>query len=194
MWAASMSRPEWALLLTPPGRPKLDEVFTIAAALVRVGRRIAGFAQTRSPDGGCVYDLHCLARVEPPVPIGRRGRNAGPGEELFCNCVFKPDAFVAARRWLERDLPGCDVAIIDELSKLEATGAGHVPSVELALRSAPLTLLSIRADLLASFMERFDLPEPIAVLQRGAPAEDFVRALIDHLRAATESGLRSISL
>lgn len=189
-----MSRPDWALLLTPPGQPKLDEVFRIAASLAGAGRRIAGFAQARSPEGGCVYDLHCLARVEPPVAIGRRGRNPGPGEALFCNCVFRPDAFVAAQRWLERDLPGCDVAIIDELSKLEATGAGHVPSVELALRRAPLTLLSIRADLLASFMERFDLAEPISVLQRGAPADVFVRTLIDHRRAATEPGLRSLSL
>jgi hypothetical protein len=188
-----MARPDWALILTPPGQRKLDEVFGIAAWLQSAGLRVAGFVQARSPEGGCVYDLFRLGRVEPPVAIGRRGRNAGPGEELFCNCVFRPDAFIAAYRWLEHDLPGCDVAIIDELGKYESTGAGHVPSVELALRHAPLTVLSIRADLLATFMERFDLPEPIAVLQRGDPSEGFVGAVLDHCGVATVSGLRSFS-
>lgn len=196
----SSSRSTWALLLTPPGQRKHDEVFVIAAALADAGARVAGFAQRRAAEGGCIYELHCLGRDEPAVSIGRRGRSPGPGEELFCNCVFRPDAFAAARRWLERDLPGCDVAIIDELSKLESTGAGHVASVSLAVRQAPLTLLSIRADLLAAFMERFELGEPLAVLDRGAPPDGFVAALLDHVRhtrhlhATTASGPRAISL
>ncbi|MBZ0235114.1 MAG: DUF2478 domain-containing protein [Deltaproteobacteria bacterium] len=186
--------PSWALLLTPPGQRKSDEVFAIASALTAAGRRVAGFAQLRAPEGGCIYELHCLGRAEPAVSIGRRGRTPGPGEELFCNCVFRPDAFVTARGWLERDLPGCDVAIIDELSKLETTGGGHVAAVPLVLARAPLTLLSIRADLLATFMERFELPEPMAMLSRGDPPQRFVAALIDHLRAsATDLGARSIS-
>lgn len=188
------SRPTWALVLTPPGQRKADELFGVASALVTAGLRVAGFAQLRAPEGGCIYELHCLGGSEAPVSIGRRGRTPGPGEELFCNCVFRPDAFATARRWLERDVAGCDVAIIDELSKLEATGGGHVAAVEVALHRAPLTLLSIRADLLASFMERFDLPEPVASLERGDPSIAFVRALIDVRRAAPESAAHPLSL
>lgn len=173
-----MASPTWALLLTAPGQPKADEVFTVAAALTARGATVAGFAQARAPEGGCLYELHCLGRPEASVSMGRRGRVPGPGEELFCNCVFRPDAFATARGWLARDLPGRDVAIIDELSKLEATGGGHVDAAALALAAAPVSLLSIRRDLLATFMERFALGEPCAVLDRGAPIDDFVAAVV----------------
>lgn len=196
MCAAGMSpspaSPPWALLLTPRDQRKHDEIFTIASALVAAGRRIAGFAQRRAPEGGCIYELHCLGHAEPAVSIGRRGHTPGPGEELFCNCVFRPDAFVTARGWLERDLPGCDLALIDELSKYEATGGGHVPAVSLALARAPLTLLSIRADLLATFVERFELGEPIAMIERGDAPEGFVAAVLDYLQTPS-SGPRSVS-
>ncbi len=186
------ARRPWALFLTHPGQQKSDEVFRLAAALSGSGLRVAGFAQRRADGGGCGYELVSLGRTEPSLAVGRRGRTPGPGDEAFCNCVFRPDAFITARGWLERDLAGADVAIIDELSRLESTGGGHVPAVSLALRQAPLTVLSVRADLLSTFMERFELGEPFAVIERGDPLGGFAAALCGLRRATPEPGARSL--
>lgn len=195
MLAAAMPptspRSRWALILTPPGQRKTGEVFTVAAALADRGLRVAGFAQERLPDGGKRYQLRCLgASAEPPVPIVRRGVAPGDGEQPFCNCVFRPDAFVTGRAWLARDLPACDVAVLDEISRLEATGGGHADAVTAALGAAPLTVLSIRADRLSALMERFGLGEPLAVLEQGDAPTAFIDAVLDSHRSAPTSGAR----
>ena len=60
-----------------------------------------------------------------------------------------------------------------------ATGSAALGvAAALALAAAPVSLLSIRRDLLATFMERFALDEPCAVLDRGAPIDDFVAAVV----------------
>jgi nucleoside-triphosphatase THEP1 len=180
----------WALIVCPPGQPKTTAAFDVAAALAARGLRVAGFAQRRLPDAPRRYELCCLAADEPPVPLGRRGGTPGPGEEPFCNCVFKPDAFVEARAWLARDLPGCDVVVIDELSRMEATGGGHTKAALVAVARAPLTVLSIRGDRLSAVMDRLSLGDPVAVLEQGDALEPFVAAVADAALAAHKAGAR----
>jgi len=176
------SRPSWALILTPPGERKRDEVLVVAAALRERGLRTAGFAQRRLAEGSKKYELRSLGQEAPPVPIVRRGSTPGPDEEPFCSCVFRPDAFATGRTWLASDLPGCDVAVLDEISRLEAAGGGHAGAVTEALGQAPVTVLSVRADRLAALVERFGLGDPLAVLEQGEPTAPFVEAVVAHVR------------
>ncbi len=180
----AVRRPRWALILTPPDHRKTDQVVTVAELLTSRGVRVAGFAQRRRLDATRHYELHCLTVDEAPVPIARRGGQAGPGDQPFCNCVFRSDAFAIARAWLARDLPDCDVAVIDEVSRLEASGGGHAIAVAEALARAPLTVLSIRADRLAVLMDRFGLDEPVAVLESDDSPLPFVDAVVDCFRVA----------
>lgn len=185
--------PRWALILTPPGQRKSDEVFTVAAALAGRGLRLAGFAQQRRPDAPRRYMLCGLGSDDVPVPIARRGGTPGPEEEPFCGCVFIPDAFATARTWLARDLPACDVAVLDEISRLEVTGGGHAEAVAEALARAPLTVLSVRANHLSALMDRFELPEPLAVLEQGDPPEAFLAAIVDLFPAASMFVARGVA-
>ncbi len=190
--AAGASPPRWALVVIPPAQRKRDEAFTIARALRDHGLRVGGFAQRRAARGGRAYEVVSLGVEAPPVPIARRGVAPGPGEEPFCNCAFRPDAFATARGWLDEALSACDVVVLDEVSRLEATGGGHAAAVSLALARAPLTVLSVRADRLSPLMERFGLADPCAVLEQGDPPAAFVAAILDSIGGAPRSGARPL--
>lgn len=168
-----MTRAPWALVSTPPREPKTARVRRIVDELGARGLRVAGFVQQRLPDAPRSYELVRLG-ADDRAPVARRGTTPGPEEEPFCNCVFRPDGFTAARAWLDADLPDGDVVVLDEISRLEATGGGHAAAVEAALARAPVVVLSVRADRLAALMERFGLPEPIATVE----ADDDVPALV----------------
>ena len=95
-----------------------------------------------------------------------------PGQTAFCSFLFRDDAFSTARDWLERDARTSDVVVIDEVSKLEASGKGHHDTIRHALAlNDVVVVLCIRADQLFYVVERFDL-EDDAVAVMEIPADD----------------------
>jgi len=165
--APAVTAPRWALVSLPPGARPGDGIAALVDALAGRGLRLAGFRQSRDLAGGRRrYLLHRVGATD-RAELGRRGGGAGTGEHEFCNCVFRDDAFPTAHAWLAADAPGADLVVLDELSRLEATGGGHAPAIALALASPAVSLLSVRADRLAALMERFGLDQPLAAFDAG---------------------------
>ena len=116
--------------------------------------------------------------------LARRATDARPGEETFCSFAFDLTAFARARSWIEGDVEGCDVIVIDEVSRLEAAGRGHADAIVDALASGRLVVLSVRADQAFDVLSRFALEEPAAALElaRSPSLDVFVPALVAAVR------------
>jgi nucleoside-triphosphatase THEP1 len=177
----------WALIAGARGGEKTAVVRGVIDALRASGVRLGGFVQ-EPVDVGDVRVGYEIARLVGPAP-GERVRMArkpsasppSPAEEEFCSLVFDGDAFARAAAWVAEDAGHVDVVVIDEVSKLEASGRGHTRAIEIALASAPLTVLCVRADQLFAVLERLGLSDPIASL---APGEGTVAELVTAIRDA----------
>jgi len=169
----------WALVSAPRGH--LSALTgQVARALAKRAAAVAGFLQAREGEAQSLVRVATGERVA----LSRPSSTPAAGEEPFCSVVVRPDAFPLARRWLEEDGPGAAVWVLDGLSKLEASGRGHLDTVRWALAHAggrPV-VLGVRADQLFDVMGVLGLEhEPLAALENDAdPAavERFVDAVL----------------
>ncbi|MCK6548512.1 DUF2478 domain-containing protein [Myxococcota bacterium] len=174
----------WALVVGPRGVGKSGLVREAVARLRARGIAVAGFFQepidVEGTRTGYVVER---ATTGQRAPLARSGTPAKLSEELVCSFVFDRDGFEEAQSWLDADRATAEVIVIDELGKLEARGEGHARSVELALATDAVLLLSVRADNLAPIVERFGIfDDALAILSCGtgddqAGLETFVAAV-----------------
>lgn len=172
----------WALVSAPKG--KLSQLTgAVVRALAQRGVNVAGFLQER--DETAQYLVR--ASTGERVVVTRPESTPREGEESFCSVVVRPAAFELARAWLEADGERARAWILDGLSRLEASGKGHVEAVRWAFAHAGArpVVLGVRADQLFDVMRVLELEhEPIASLE-SEPGDD---AAIDSFVAALNVG------
>jgi nucleoside-triphosphatase THEP1 len=161
----------WALVVAARGGNRSRAAREVVAALAARGLRVGGFTQrtTERADGSKEFEL-VRAGASVAVPLARADARAAPQEGGGCSVLFDPAAFEIARRWVEADLPACDVLVLDALGKLELGGEGHRATVTRALAAAPLVVLAVRDDQLVYAVEALKLDEPVASYTDGEGA------------------------
>ncbi len=162
----------WALIVGARGPSKASLCARVLGELARRGVPVAGVVQESIAEGDDrVGYLARRAGRGDAVPIARKGTARAPQEEAFCSFAFDPRAFAEVRRWLAEDARPGGVVLIDEISKLEASGGGHHDAILDALKGPALTILVVRADQLFFVVEKLGLLEPVASLETDAPRD-----------------------
>jgi nucleoside-triphosphatase THEP1 len=178
----------WALLSGPRGTGKSSRAARIARELEGRGLTVGGVVQEAiERDGARVgyvaRRVGAAARgagAADEVVLARKGApDAGGADVAFCSFVFDSDAFARAREWVALAARDADVVVVDEISKLEVAGQGHHDAVRDALGGRALPLLVVRADQLFGVVERFELDEPVAVLE--SVDDDALASFVDAL-------------
>jgi nucleoside-triphosphatase THEP1 len=175
----------YALVIGGKGGRRSQAARNVAKALVARGLRVGGFTQrTIELEGGKKRIDLVHARDGRVVPLAHA---AVPGADPdACSLSFERAAFDEARRWVEWDIPECDVLVLDALGKLELGGEGHRATLAHALANAPLVVLAVRDDQLVYALESLGLDEPVASYTDGSGAaalEDFVAQVAHAARA-----------
>jgi nucleoside-triphosphatase THEP1 len=162
----------------------------IADALAGRGVRVAGFTQRTSEQGPGRKAVE-VVRLRDAASVRLACTTTDPGSAAgVCSFAFDANAFAESRRWIEEDVAGADVIVLDGLGKLELGGGGHRATIEHALRAGPLVVLSVKEDVLVYALEALALEEPIASLATGEGSDaldGFVAAVagaVDHRRRA----------
>jgi nucleoside-triphosphatase THEP1 len=156
----------------------------LAEALSASGLVVGGVVQIAALEAGqpVAYELEDVA-TGARRQLARRRSGAAPRGLGF---EFDEDAWGWAADVLRRAREHCDVVVVDELGRLEATGAGHLPALRTPVirEKAHLWLLGVRADAASAIESRlgsFDL-----VLAPRSEREASV-ALLRRLAAAAPS-------
>ncbi len=182
-----MTESRWALLVGAKGAGKSTVAQRIAARLADRGLRVGGVVQEAVHEEGervAYRARHVGHEDQGGLLLARRGAPpAGAREGAlcdFCSFVFDGDAFAAAAGWVREDSAACDVVLVDEVSKLEASGGGHHDAIRDALGGRAIVVLVARADQLFALVERFGLGDALATLDAGEDTSDdaFVEALV----------------
>lgn len=168
----------WAIISGSHGAENVACARALLERLRCSGIRIAGILQhkSRNERGDKRYEVIRICDGERAILAVDGVAARGPAEESFCSMAFHNDAFDAARRWVEEDVVGADLLILDGISKLEVSGKGHSATVERALRREDvIVLLSVRASELSYVVERFALVEDdmVAAIELPAGPEAF---------------------
>lgn len=131
-----------------PGQGKTSCVSEVARRLREAGLQVGGIVQPAIVQGGrrVGYDLQDLATGE-RHPIARLREDGRPGTPRF---VFEESGWAWAADRIRRARRDTDVLVVDELGRLEAIGAGHLPAIREALPGdrARWWVLAIRRDAL----------------------------------------------
>jgi nucleoside-triphosphatase THEP1 len=175
----------WALISGEKGHNKAELTLEMVARLKAGGAKVGGFVQLRHIDAQEQkgYELLRLTTGE-RITLAVGGVAAkGASQEAFCTYAFRNDAFEQARRWLQADAVGCDVLVLDDISKLEVQGKGHAASLTWALaQEGKMVLICARASQLFYVVENFALADdPVDALELpvdGAAHDRFVRSLL----------------
>jgi nucleoside-triphosphatase THEP1 len=173
----------WALIAGPRGTGKSSLAWRVVEALRARGVAVGGVIQDAVEREG-ERTGYVARRVMTPgtAAIARRGTPEAPGETAVCSFAFDEGAFAEVRGWLANDARPAGILVIDEVSKLEASGSGHHDAIVDSLASEALTILVVRADQLFFVMERFGLDEPVASLETTSP--DHVERFVEVLASA----------
>lgn len=150
-------------IVAAPRRGKTSALLELARRLAEVGVTCTGIAQpARCEDGQVVgYELEDIPRGERrpfatrrrsrPSPL-RPPRDQAPGRGALAFHIDDAGLAWASTRIQRR----ADVLLVDELGWLEASGDGHLPAVETALRRAlhRAAVFAIRQDALPAIESR----------------------------------------
>ncbi len=181
----------WAVMAGPKGSGKSTHALELTERLRARGLRVAGFVQVACDlgDDQRGYDLRRLTDAA-SAALARPSGVERPGKELFCSWVFDQQAFRTANDWVQRDAVLADVVVVDEVSKLEASGKGHHDIIRwLLARDAPqVVVLCVRSDQLFWVVEKFALEDGL-VADVEVPAEEaakaaFVDAIVQAISSA----------
>lgn len=163
----------WALITGAKGADKSGAAARVAEMLAARGIRVGGVIQSPVREGGetVAYRARRVGSPGDELLLGRRGAapEGARAEALceHCSFVFDLDAFAETASWIRRAAAERDVIVIDEVSKLEASGGGHHDAIRDALGARALVVLVVRADQLFAIVERFGLGEAVATFDVG---------------------------
>ena len=179
----------YALVTGSKGGRRSAAMLEVAGRLAARGLRVAGFVQLlRAQDGEReAIELMRLAGGERLALARTGGEPDEATQQGVCTLVFETAGFAHALAWLREDAPGADVLLLDGLGRLELRGQGHRASIDHALATPGLTVLSVRDEHLFETVETLGLGEPVAHLtvEEGPAARD---AFVDALAAALGAG------
>lgn len=168
-----MTKKLWALVAGGKGAGKSSTAARVADLLAARGVVVGGVIQEALLEDGdrVAYRARRLGHPSDGVLLARRG---APPEgartdalSTFCSFVFDAAAFATAAGWVRQATTECDVVIVDEVSKLEASGGGHHDAIRDALAGSALVILVVRADQLFAVVERFELEDAVATFDVG---------------------------
>lgn len=186
-----MTHARWGLISGAKGAGKSSTASRVAGLLAARGVTGGGVIQEALHEDGdrVAYRARQLGVPDDAVLLARRGA-APEGARAdavcsFCSFMFDDDAFAKAGAWIRDAARACEVVVIDEVSKLEASGGGHHDAIRDALGGRALVVLVVRADQLFAIVERFGLGDAVATLEVGdeGAVAPFVDALVQAARA-----------
>jgi nucleoside-triphosphatase THEP1 len=152
----------YALVIGGKAMSKSTLVRQIAHGLAARGLRVAGFMQRTFEEGPGRMAVEVVRiRDGSAVRLGRTVAEPGSAAAV-CSFAFEDQGFAEARRWIEADVAGADVLVLDGMGKLELGGGGHRGAIEYALRAGPPVVLAVREDNLVYALDALALDEPVA--------------------------------
>lgn len=190
-----MTDARWALIAGAKGAGKSGTAARVVEGLAARGAVVGGVIQEALHDEGerVAYRAVRVGAPGDAVLLARRGAapEGARAEALcaFCSFTFDEDAFAEAGAWVRKAARECDVVVVDEVSKLEASGGGHHDAIREALTGRALVLLVVRADQLFAVVERFGLGDAVASLEVGDEAAmgEFVETVLRAARTEASS-------
>lgn len=148
----------WAAIVGRGRDGKVASVKSVARALRQAGVRVGGFTSVRL---GERFELE-------DVDTGERIPSADLSDEPdVCDLAFDSEVFQTARNWTER--PGYDVVFL-EVGKVEASQKGHWDTVDAAMATDRMLVLTLRPDYLVRVALRLD--DPVDVVELPAEASE----------------------
>ena len=170
-------------LLGAPGSGKTTAALKLVRALEECGLRVEGVVQpaTFEDQRRTGYVLRDVASQRQRSFAQKKKTADGKG----LGYTFEPEGWQWASRRLQQARLEADVAVVDELGRLEARGEGHLPALTRPLdgEQAQVWLLGVRADAAEAIQQRlgpFHLQRTVD--SGGDLVEDLVRRIVETVR------------
>lgn len=151
---------QWAAMTGSDSDALSAAALALAQEFAGRGIAVAGFVQQSELDDQGHKHIEALRLGSGDrVRLATHGSpGAQLGVETFCSLTLYPEAFAAARQWLQ-DGAGAPLQLLDSLGKLEVQGRGHAAALAEALTRPGVVVFAARAGQLGFLMERLQLPE-----------------------------------